>query len=91
MTLLKTSLMALAVVLSLGAWGVYYYTKGNLWLLGYPYARTSIFFAGIKIEDYWEIEDSGIYCGITKDGQYVTVALDRIFISADLKDVCLNP
>ena len=81
----------LGVVCLMTLWIFYDYTKNSPWLLGYAYAKPSLFFAGIETKELWQVLDTSSYCGITTDGQYVIVVMDKIFVGAGAKDVCLNP
>ena len=66
--------------------------NGNWWLLGYVYARPSVFFAGIETKDFWRLdEDSLIYCGTTTNGEYFIVLMDKIFVGEAAKTECLDP
>lgn len=90
-SVIKKTLIGLSVVLVLALFAVYESVDGRLYLLGYVYAKPSLFFAGIETRELWQFSDSGSYCGITKDGQYVMVVMDSIFVGASAKEVCLNP
>ncbi len=81
----------MSVVFVLAIFAAYKYVDGRLYLLGYAYAKPSLFFAGIETRELWQFEGSSSYCGITKDGQYVMVVMDSIFVGASAKEVCLNP
>jgi hypothetical protein len=80
----------LSVFCFMAALIVYDYVKDTPWILGYVYAKTSLIFAGIENKELWQIQDTSSYCGITKEGQYVIVVMDKIFIGAGAKDVCLD-
>ena len=95
MDYIKNVLKGLALVLSIfcfmAVWIVYDYTKDTPWVLGYVYAKPSLFFADIQTKELWQVLDTSSYCGITTDGQYVIVVMDKIFVCAGAKEVCLNP
>lgn len=66
--------------------------NGDWWLLGYAYARPSVFFAGIETKDFWQLEEgSAIYCGTTPKGEYFIVLMDKIFMGESAKRTCLDP
>lgn len=91
MNYVKKTLIAFSVVLLMCLLAVYQWVDGKPYLLGYAYAKPSLFFAGIETKELWQVEDSSSYCGITKDGQYVMVVMNSIFVGAGAKEVCLNP
>ena len=65
--------------------------NGDWWLLGYAYARPSVFFAGIEAKEFWRLdEDSLIYCGTTPNGEYFVVLMDKIFMGEPAKITCLD-
>ncbi len=69
-----------------------YSFHGRWYLLGYVYARPSVFFAGIEIKDFWQLEEgSTIYCGTTPKGEYFIVLMDKIFMGDAAKTTCLDP
>lgn len=71
---------------------IFQHINGNWWLLGYAYARPSVFFAGIETKDFWQLdEDSLIYCGTTPNGEYFVVLMDKIFMGESAKRTCLDP
>ena len=91
MNYVKKTLIAFSVVLFVCLLATYKLIDGKLYLLGYVYAKPSLFFAGIETRELWQVEESSSYCGITKDGQYVMVVMDSIFVGTGAKEVCLNP
>ncbi len=65
---------------------------GRWYLMGYVYARPSVFFAGIETKEFWELESgSSIYCGTTPNGEYFVVLMDKIFMGDSAKRTCLDP
>lgn len=91
MNYVKKILIAFCVVLLVCLLAVYQWVDGKPWLLGYVYAKPSLFFAGIKTTSFWEVEEAHFFCGITTGGEYVIVVRDSIFVGAAAKEVCLNP
>lgn len=91
MNYVKNTLIAFSVVFLMCLFTGYKLMDGKLYLLGYVYAKPSLFFAGIETRELWQVEDSSSYCGIATDGQYVMVVMDRIFVGTGAKEVCLNP